>query len=85
MFVHALDQHIVEATRLDSRFATYRITPRESLMLYASLAEMFDMCVSFGGDDNRLPIPHGVRPSEEPRGVVASPNRETDDTKSTTS
>lgn len=78
MLVTALDQHIVEATRLDSRFATYRITPRESLMLYASLAEMWDMCVSFGGDASRLPIPHGVRPSEEPRGAVASANRETD-------
>jgi len=76
MFVTALDQHVVEATRLDSRFATYRVTPRESLMLYASLAEMFDMVVSFGGDENRVPIPHGVRPSEEPRGPAASPNRE---------
>jgi len=76
MFVTALDQHIVEATRLDSRFATYRITPRESLMLYASLCEMFDMAKSFGGDDNRVPVPHGVRPSEEPRGAEASPNRE---------
>lgn len=76
MFVTALDQHIVEATRLDSRFATYRITPRESLMLYASLAEMFDMVISFGGDKNRLPIPHGVRPVEEPRGPEATPNRE---------
>jgi hypothetical protein len=76
MFVTALDQHIVEATRLDSRFATYRITPRESVMLHSSLAEMFDMCLSFGGDQNRVPIPHGVRPSEEPRGASASPNRE---------
>ncbi len=76
MFVTALDQHIVEATRLDSRFATYRITPRESLMLYASLCEMFDIVVSFGGDRNRIPVPHGVRPSEEPRGPGASPNRE---------
>jgi len=76
MFLTALDQHIVEATRLDSRYATYRITPRESLMLYASLCEMFDICASFGGDENRLPIPHGVRPSEEPRGAAASPNRE---------
>ena len=76
MFVTALDQHVVEATRLDSRYATYRITPRESLMLYASLAEMFDMAVSFGGDENRMPIPHGVRPTEEPRGPNASPNRE---------
>ena len=76
MFVTALDQHIVEATRLDSRFATYRITPRESLMLYASLGELFDMAISFGGDNNRIPIPHGVRPSEEPRGASASPNRE---------
>jgi hypothetical protein len=76
MFLTALDQHIVEATRLDSRFATYRVTPRESLMLYASLAELWDMCVSFGGDPNRVPIPHGVRPSEEPRGPAASPNRE---------
>jgi hypothetical protein len=82
MFVTALDQHIVEATRLDSRFATYRITPRESLMLYASLAEMFDMAVSFGGDENRVPIPHGVRPSEEPRGPAASPNRESPDSAS---
>lgn len=76
MFVTALDQHVVEATRLDSRFATYRITPRESLMLYASLSELFDMAVSFGGDENRVPVPHGVRPSEEPRGASASPNRE---------
>jgi len=76
MFLTALDQHIVEASRLDSRFATYRITPRESLMLYASLSEMFDMVMSFGGDANRVPIPHGVRPSEEPRGPSASPNRE---------
>jgi len=76
MFVTALDQHVVEATRLDSRFATYRITPRESLMLYASLSELFDMAASFGGDENRMPIPHGVRPSEEPRGPGASPNRE---------
>ncbi|MBN2022487.1 MAG: hypothetical protein JW809_06795 [Pirellulales bacterium] len=76
MFVTALDQHIVEATRLDSRFATYRITPRESLMLYGSLCEMWDMCASFGGDAKRVPIVHGVRPSEEPQGVAASPNRE---------
>ncbi len=76
MFVTALDQHVVEATRLDSRYATYRITPRESLMLYASLAEMLDMCESFGGDGNRVPIPNGVRPSEEPRGASASANRE---------
>ena len=76
MFLTALDQHVVEATRLDSRFATYRITPRESLMLYASLTEMFDMCISFGGDENRIPIPHGVRPSEEPQGAASSPNRE---------
>ncbi len=76
MFVTALDQHIVEATRLDSRYATYRITPRESLMLHSSLAELFDICLSFGGDDKRVPVPHGVRPSEEPRGAEASPNRE---------
>ncbi len=76
MFVTALDQHIVEATRLDSRYATYRITPRESLMLHSSLAELFDICLSFGGDDKRVPVPHGVRPSEEPRGADASPNRE---------
>ena len=81
MFVTALDQHIVEATRLDSRFATYRITPRESLMLYGSLCELWDMVVSFGGDENRVPIPHGVRPSEEPRGPEASPNREGSATK----
>ncbi len=76
MFLTALDQHIVEATRLDSRFATYRITPRESLMMYSSLCELFDVATSFGGDDNRVAIPHGVRPSEEPRGPNASPNRE---------
>jgi len=76
MFLTALDQHIVESTRLDSRFATYRITPRESLMLYSSLCELFDVAISFGGDANRLAIPHGVRPSEEPRGPNASPNRE---------
>lgn len=83
MFVTALDQHVVEATRLDSRFATYRITPRESLMLYASLSELVDMAVSFGGDANRLPIPHGVRPTEEPRGPGASANRERVDLPST--
>lgn len=76
MFLTSLDQHIVEATRLDSRFATYRIAPRESLMLYSSLSEMYDIVVSFGGDANRIPIPHGVRPSEEPQGVTASTNRE---------
>lgn len=76
MFLTALDQHIVEATRLDSRYATYRVTPRESLMLYSSLSELFDIAISFGGDANRVPIPHGVRPSEEPRGPGASPNRE---------
>lgn len=76
MFLTALDQHIVEATRLDSRYATYRVTPRESLMLYSSLTELFDIVISFGGDANRVPIPHGVRPSEEPRGPGASPNRE---------
>ena len=76
MFLTALDQHIVEATRLDSRFATYRVTPRESLMLYSSLCELFDVAISFGGDTNRISIPHGVRPSEEPRGPGASPNRE---------
>jgi hypothetical protein len=76
MFLTSLDQHIVEATRLDTRFATYRIAPRESLMLYSSLSEMYDIVVSFGGDANRIPIPHGVRPSEEPQGPNASPNRE---------
>ncbi len=77
MFVTLLDQHIAEATRLDSRYATFRITPYESLMLYGSLSELWDIAHSFGGDDNRLPIVHGVRPSEEPRGPTASPNRET--------
>ena len=85
MFLTALDQHVVEATRLDSRFATYRITPRESLMLYASLTELFDMCVSFGGDENRIPIPHGVRPSEEPQGATVSPNRERSETSTSSS
>lgn len=84
MFVTALDQHIVEATRLDSRFATYRITPRESLMLYSSLCELFEITSTFGGDANRLPIPHGVRPSEEPRGPQASPNRENPTASTTT-
>ena len=84
MFVTALDQHVVEATRLDSRFATYRVTPRESLMLYASLCEMFDMVISFGGDENRVPIPHGVRPTEEPRGTQASANREPEPVTATT-
>ncbi|MBN1909752.1 MAG: hypothetical protein JW818_08435 [Pirellulales bacterium] len=86
MFVTALDQHIVEATRLDSRFATFRITPRESLMLYGSLCELWDLCESFGGDENRVPIVHGVRPTEEPQGATASPNleRTTSTTTSTT-
>lgn len=83
MLLTALDQHVVESTRLDSRFATYRITPKESLMLYASLCEMFDIAVSFGGDENRISIPHGVQPSEEPRGPSASPNRETASASST--
>lgn len=76
LLVTGLDMHLVEATRLDSRFATYRITPRESLMLYGSLCELWDVCVSFGGDKNRVPIAHGVLPSEEPQGVSASANRE---------
>lgn len=76
MFMSALDMHLVEATRLDCRFATYRVTTYESVMLYASLVEMFDMCDSFGGDENRVPITFGVRPSEEPQGVTVSPNRE---------
>ena len=84
MFVTGLDQHIVESTRLDSRYATYRITPRESLMLYSSLVELFDMCDSFGGDGNRVPIPHGVRPSEEPQGIAASANRESSTSTSST-
>ena len=84
MFVTALDHQIVEATRLDSRYATYRITPRESLMLYSSLCELFEIASSFGGDENRLSIPHGVRPSEEPRGPAASPNRETNATETVT-
>ena len=84
MFVTALDQHIVEATRLDSRYATYRITPRESLMLYSSLVELYDIADSFGGDDNRVPVPHGVRPSEEPQGVLSSPNRESSTSTTTT-
>ncbi len=77
MFLTALDQHIVEATRLDSRYATYRITPRESLMLYSSLCEMYNIVTTFGGDENRMAIPHGVLPTEEPRGPYASANRET--------
>ncbi len=76
MFVTGLDLHIVEATRLDARFATFRITPRESLMLYGSLLELWDMTVEFGGDDKRVPIAHGVRPTEEPRGVNVSANLE---------
>ena len=73
---HQSEASTVGPLRLDSRFATYRVTPRESLMLHSSLAELFDMCLSFGGDENRVPVPHGVRPSEEPRGAGASPNRE---------
>lgn len=76
MFIVSLDLHASESTRLDSRDATYRITAHESLMLYESLSDLVDMATSYGGDSQRLPVPHGVRPSEEPRGPIASPNRE---------
>jgi hypothetical protein len=72
-----LDAHIVQATRLDSRFDSYRITPYESLMLFGGLAEMVDLVVTFGGDANRLAVANGVLPSEEPRGPAAAANLET--------
>lgn len=73
--VGAIDQHIVDATRLEDRVLSNRITQYSSLMLYAGLKDIWDMVNGLaGGDSNLLPISSGVLPSEEPQGPTASPN-----------
>jgi len=71
----AIDRAIVQWTRGESRNRTRFITKTDSFRAYGSYLELTNFIRAFGGDANRVDLAQGVLPSEEPQGVLASPNR----------
>ncbi len=70
--IQALDLHIVDASRLDSRKATRRITAEEGVQLYSGLFEMWQICDQFGGTKQMIGVTEGTLPEEEPQGSARS-------------
>ena len=66
IFITALDDFMVEASRLDSRFQSTCITKYEAGMLKALLERLYSITQNDGGEDNRSDIPNGTMPSQEP-------------------
>lgn len=75
----AIDKSIVAWTRLNSRDRTRFITRFDSMRIYGHYQEILGYLNAFGGDENRVDVAQ-VLPSEEPLGVMDSPNRRTDST-----
>ncbi len=74
LLLQAVDAAIVGWTRLESRFHTRFITIGDSMRMYAHYVQILEFLLIFGGDRNRVDFAAGVRPTEEPRGAVNSPN-----------
>lgn len=66
IFIKGLDNFFVTVTRLDSRHQMQGITKNEGEMLQALLDELYTITQRKGGEDNRVDIPQGTLPSEEP-------------------
>lgn len=74
----AIDRAIVNWTRLESRFRSSFIYVKDSMRMYGSYTQILEYLKAFAGDDNRVDIAAGVRPSEEPLGPTDSPNLKTE-------
>jgi hypothetical protein len=78
LILEAVDRCIVQWTRLESRWRTQFITINDSMRMYQRYQRVYDLLMSFGGNDNRTDIAQGVRATEEPRGHENAPNRKTE-------
>ena len=74
LLLQAVDAAIVAWTRLESRFRTRWLSVMDSMRMYGCYVEILEYLHIFGGDENRVDVAAGVRPSEEPRGAANSPN-----------
>jgi hypothetical protein len=79
LLLQAVDLAIVGWTRLESRFNTRFITLGDSMRMYGHYVQILEYLLIFTGDQNRLDFASGVRPTEEPRGPVNSPNMVNED------
>lgn len=65
-FIEGLDNFAVQATRLDSRNDPNVITKYENAMLHGLLSQLWAILKDFGGENNRMDIPAGTLPDDEP-------------------
>lgn len=70
----AVDRTIVNWTRLESRYRNTFITQMDSMRIYANYVQILEYLNAFAGDENRVDMASGVRPTEEPLGPTDSPN-----------
>ena len=70
----ALDRAIVNWTRLESRFRGTFIYVKDSMRMYGNYVQVLEYLKAFAGDENRVDMAAGVRPTEEPLGPTDSPN-----------
>jgi len=70
----AVDRGIVNWTRLESRFRSAFIYVKDSMRMYGSYVQIMEYLNAFAGDENRVDMAAGVRPTEEPLGPGDSPN-----------
>jgi len=70
----AVDRTIVNWTRLESRFRSTFIYVRDSMRIYGGYVQILEYLEAFAGDENRVDMAAGVRPTEEPLGPLDSPN-----------
>ncbi len=66
IFIKGLDNFFVQLTRLDARNQTQGITKTESVRMRALLDGLYTITQRKGGEINKLDIPGGVLPSDEP-------------------
>jgi hypothetical protein len=65
-FVQGLDNVVVQATRLDSRNDPNSIAKYENAMLHGLLSQLWTILEIFGGENNRVDVPAGTLPDDEP-------------------
>lgn len=70
----AVNRCIVQWSRFESRWRTQFLTINDSMRAYQLYQRVYDLLMTFGGNDQRTDIAQGVRRTEEPRGPTAAPN-----------
>ena len=78
LLLMGIDRAIVAWTRIDSRHRTLQITQTDSMRLYGNYQQLLGIIETMFGDANKIDIPQGVLPSQEPLGPGDSPNQTTE-------